>query len=164
MAKCDLFFPNFIPACGSISLNISSTSRVPFSDIRSDASFHPLIFIFVLISHQYSRDWLLWLHVSDINSTLRLIFFCCWISYLSSHFPDIKWAHYSRMSGKTSAQIFQTSYWLQRKVYLSLHSDLLVYHYHPPGLMASHSCLDAYRIKGALLYKTMITDAVRCSE
>ena len=29
--------------------------RVPFSDIRSDASFHPLIFIFVLISDQYSQ-------------------------------------------------------------------------------------------------------------
>ena len=31
-------------------------------------------------------------------------------TYLSSHFPDIKWAHYSWMSGKTSTQIFQTSY------------------------------------------------------
>lgn len=46
----------------------------------------------------------------EIQQPVRLIFFCCWISYLSSHFPDIKWAHYSWMSGKTSTQIFQTSY------------------------------------------------------
>ena len=101
----------FIPACGSISLNISSTSSCAILRYSFRCIFPPsYLYICVNITSIQPEIWLLWLHVSDINSTLRLIFFCCWISYLSSHFPDIKWAHYSRMSGKTSAQIFQTSY------------------------------------------------------
>ena len=47
--------PNFIPACGSISLNISPPLVCHSPIFVPMHLFHPLIFIFVLISHQYSQ-------------------------------------------------------------------------------------------------------------